>query len=62
MGRRLLLNLLLVAMASGLALFIYLQSGKAPESGPGAISDIDTNTVSSIRLTRLQAELCSLRK
>jgi len=56
MGRRLLLNLLLVAVAFGLALFIYLQAGKTPETGPGAISAIDPDTVSSIRLTRLQAE------
>jgi hypothetical protein len=56
MGRRLLLNLLLVAMAIGLALFIYLQPGKTPDAGPDAISRLDPETVSSIRLTRLQAE------
>ncbi|MGB5261760.1 MAG: DUF4340 domain-containing protein [Gammaproteobacteria bacterium] len=56
MGRRLLLNLLLVAVAIGLALLIYLQPGKAPDSGPAAISNLDPDAVSSIRLTRLQAE------
>ena len=56
MGRRLLLNLLLVAVAIGLATFIYLQAGKTPETGPDEITSIDPGTVTSIRLTRLQAE------
>jgi hypothetical protein len=56
MGRRLLLNLLLVAVAIGLALFIYLQAGKTPETGPGTISAVDPGTVTSIHLSRLQAE------
>jgi len=62
MGRRLLLNLLLVAVAIGLALFIYLQAGRTPETGPGAISAIDPATVTSIRLTRLQAEPVAFSK
>ena len=56
MGRRLLLNLLLVAVAAGLALFIYLQPGKSPDSGPVAISALDTASISSIRLTRQQGK------
>ena len=56
MGHRLLLNLLLVAVAAGLALLIYLKPGMAPETGPVAISDIRAETVTTIRLTRLQAD------
>ena len=56
MGRRLLLNLLLVAVAAGLALLIYLKPGKAPETGPVAISDIRAEAVTTIRLSRLQAD------
>ena len=56
MGRRLLLNLLLVAVAAGLALFIYLQPGKAPQPEPAAMSDIVADAVTTIRLTRQQAE------
>ena len=55
MGRRLLLNLLLVVVAAALALFIYLKPGKTPDTGSTTISDLDPEQVTSIRLTRLQA-------
>ncbi len=55
MIQRLLLNLLLGAVAIALALFIYLETGKTPDSNTRPVSDLDTEKVSSIRITRLQA-------
>lgn len=55
MGRRLLLNLLLLVVATALAVFIYLKPDQTTDTDVTAISDLDPEQVSSIRITRLQA-------
>ena len=56
MSVRLLLNLLLLVIAGGLGLFIYLGTGN--DAGPGqySISSMDPDTVSTIQLVRVQGE------
>ena len=56
MSIRLLLNLLLIVVAGGLALFIYLGPGKSPEQGVDTVSSIDPDSVSAIQLARTQGE------
>ena len=62
MNTRTLLNLLLVVTAIALALFIYLEPGKPPEDIAAKVSDINPETVTSIRLTRTQGEPLSFNK
>ena len=56
MARRLLLNLMLAIVVLGLALFIYIDPDKATDDKRSAISNIDPDSVSSIKITRLQGE------
>jgi len=62
MARRLLLNLLLAIMVLGLALFIYFDPDKATDDDRPAISNIDPDSVTSIKITRLQGEPLSFIK
>ena len=56
MSIRLLLNLLLLVVAGGLALFIYLGTGKDSGTDQYSVSSIDPDTVSAIQLVRVQGE------
>lgn len=62
MARRLLLNLMLAIVVLGLALFIYIDPDKATDDKRAAISNIDPDSVSSIKITRLQGEPLSFVK
>lgn len=62
MARRLLLNLLLAIVVIGLALFIYIDPDKATDDNRAAISSIDPDSVTSIKITRLQGEPLSFIK
>lgn len=62
MARRFLLNLLLAVVAISLALFIFLKPDPALDADTTAISGLNPETISSIRLTRLQAEPLALDK
>ena len=56
MNVRLLLNLLLLVIAGGLGLFIYLGTGKDAGTGQYSISSMDPDSVSTIQLERVQGE------
>ncbi len=62
MARRLLLNLMLAIVVLGLALFIYIDPDKATDDNRSAISNIHPDSVSSIKITRLQDEPLSFVK
>ena len=62
MARRLLLNLMLAIVVLGLALFIYIDPDKATDDNRSTISNIDPDSVSSIKITRLQGEPLSFVK
>ncbi len=62
MARRLLLNLMLAIVVLGLALFIYIDTDKATDDKRSTISNIDPDSVSSIKITRLQGEPLSFVK
>ncbi|MBT8122055.1 MAG: DUF4340 domain-containing protein [Gammaproteobacteria bacterium] len=62
MARRLLLNLLLAIVVLGLALFIYIDTDKATDDNRAVISNIDPDSVTSIKITRLQGEPLSFIK
>ena len=56
MSVRLLMNLLLLVIAAGLGLFIYLGTGNDAGTGQYSVSHIDPDTVSTIQLARVQGE------